>query len=218
MVNQLKAPTAVHWHGIEIESYFDGVVGYGGDSPQMTPPIPPGGTFLARMTPPRAGTFIYHTHWHDVDQLTSGLYGPIIVLEPGEKFSPEVDKIFVVGRQNSDLAPTTLLVLNGTPQPSALGLKVGTKYRLRFINIGSNDADVEVSLLGGNGKPIEWRALAKDGWTLSPVEATARPAFQPITVGETYDFEFQPNHAGDFVLQVSTRFAKTMISQFISVR
>jgi FtsP/CotA-like multicopper oxidase with cupredoxin domain len=218
VVNQLKAPTAVHWHGIEIESYYDGVVGFGGDSPQMTPPIPPGGTFVARMRPTRAGTFIYHTHWHDVDQLTSGLYGPLIVLEPGEKFDPGVDKIFIVSRQTSDLAPTTLLTLNGTPQPIAMALKLGTRYRLRFINNGSNDADVEVSLLASAGKPAEWRAIAKDGWALSAAQAISKPASQPITVGETYDFEFQPEHAGDFTLQVISRFAKTSISQFISVR
>ena len=38
------------------------------------------------LTPPRAGTFIYHTHWHDEAQLAGGLYGPLIVLEPGERY------------------------------------------------------------------------------------------------------------------------------------
>ena len=218
VVNELKNPTAVHWHGIELESYYDGVPGWGGDSTQVTPPIPPGGTFVARMTPPRAGTFIYHTHWHDVEQLTSGLYGPLIVVEPGEKFDPEVDKIFIVGRQTPDENPSSLLVLNGTAQPFPMALTTGIKYRLRFINIGSNDADVEVSLLADNGKPAEWRALAKDGWTLPLAEATTRPAFQPITVGETYDFEFQSERAGEFRLQVRSRFSKATISQSITVK
>jgi FtsP/CotA-like multicopper oxidase with cupredoxin domain len=72
------------------------------DSPQATPPIAPGGSFLARMTPPRAGTVIYHTHWHDTAQLTSGLYGPMFVIEPGQKVDPEVHKIFVLSRQGSE--------------------------------------------------------------------------------------------------------------------
>jgi FtsP/CotA-like multicopper oxidase with cupredoxin domain len=217
VVNQLKEPTAVHWHGIELESYNDGVPGWSGDSPQITPPIPPGGTFVARMTPPRAGTFIYHSHWHDVAQIASGLYGPLIVLEPGQKFDPEVDKIFIVGREGPHDSVSPLL-LNGTAQPAPLLLKLGTKYRLRFINIGTNDSDATISFLDNKAHPIQWRAAAKDGWTLPPAQATIRLASQPITVGETYDFELVPDHAGDFTLQVTMRFLKTIISQSVTVR
>ena len=217
VVNQLKEETAVHWHGIELESYNDGVPGWSGDSPQITPPIPPGGSFVARMTPLRAGTFIYHSHWHDVAQLVSGLYGPLIVLEPGQKFDPELDKIFIVGREGPRESVSPLL-LNGTAQPPPLRFKLGTKYRLRFINIGTNDSDVSVSLLDNEAQPIQWRAAAKDGWTFPAAQATMRPAIQPITVGETYDFEFTPDRAGDFTLQVSMRFLKTIISQSVTVR
>jgi FtsP/CotA-like multicopper oxidase with cupredoxin domain len=217
VVNHLTEPTAVHWHGIELESYNDGVPGWSGDSPQITPPVPPGGTFVARMTPPRSGTFIYHTHWHDVAQLSSGLYGPLIVLEPGQKFDPDVDKIFIVSREGPRESVSPLL-LNGTAQPSPLVLKLGTKYRLRFINMGVNDSDVSVAVLDENAKPIQWRALAKDGWTLPAAQATTRPARQPITVGETYDFELVPDRAGEFKLQVSMRFLKTIISQSVTVR
>ena len=44
----------------------------------------PGQSFIVRITPPRAGTFIYHTHWHDEAQLAGGLYGPLLVMEPGD--------------------------------------------------------------------------------------------------------------------------------------
>jgi len=185
VINQLKEQTAVHWHGIELESYNDGVPGWSGDLPQVTPPIPPGGSFVARMTPPRAGTFIYHTHWHDVAQLTSGLYGPLIVLEPGQKFDPAVDKTFVIGRQGPDETGLPL-ILNGTAQPRAMVMKLGTKYRLRFINMGTNDSDASIALLDENAKPVQWRAICKDGWTLPAAQAEMRPAIQPITVGETH--------------------------------
>ncbi len=217
IVNELKQPTAVHWHGIELESYYDGVPGWSGDSTQVTPPIPPGGTFVARITPPRAGTFIYHTHWHDVAQLTSGLYGPIIVVEPGQKFDPNVDKIFIISRECPDEGETTLL-LNGSPQPPAIALKLGTKYRLRFINIATNDSDAIVSVLGENAKPVAWRAVAKDGWTLPDAQAVMRPATQLVTVGETYDFEFMPEHAGEYTIKVGMRFVKISLSQSVTVR
>src|SRR5262245_38040912 len=63
LVNRMSEPTAIHWHGIELESYYDGVPGWGGDSHNITPTVAPGQSFVAKMTPRRAGTFIYHNHW-----------------------------------------------------------------------------------------------------------------------------------------------------------
>ena len=217
VVNQLKQPTAVHWHGIELESYYDGVPGWGGDALQTTPPIPPGGTFVARMTPPRAGTFIYHTHWHDVSQLTSGLYGPLIVLEPGQKFDPAVDKIFLISRDMPDEIPASSLILNGSPQPPPSVLKVGTKYRFRFINIGTNDVDARVRLMAGD-QPATWKMVGKDGWTVPAAQVKAQQAYQPVSVGETYDFEFTPEKTGDMTLEVTLTFNRTKLTQLISVQ
>src|SRR6185503_7642293 len=51
VVNRLKEPTAIHWHGIELESYNDGVPGFGGTTGSVTPPVLPGDSFTARFTP-----------------------------------------------------------------------------------------------------------------------------------------------------------------------
>ena len=88
LVNRLAEPTAIHWHGMELDSYYDGVHGWSGVGTRITPLIEPGGTFAVRFTPPRTGTFIYHTHLHDDRQLTSGMYGALVVVEPGETFDP----------------------------------------------------------------------------------------------------------------------------------
>ena len=56
----------------------------------MTPLIQPGERFMVRFAPPRAGTFIYHTHMHDERQLGSGMYGALVVLEAGRAFDPGV--------------------------------------------------------------------------------------------------------------------------------
>ena len=87
VINQLREPTTIHWHGLEIESYFDGVSGWGNRGAQLAPLIMPGDSFVVHMIPPRAGTFIYHTHMHSF-QVFAGMYGAIIVQEPGEKFQP----------------------------------------------------------------------------------------------------------------------------------
>ena len=95
LVNRLPESTAIHWHGMELESYYDGVHGYSGTGQRVTPLIRPGESFVVRFTPPRAGTFMYHTHMHDGRQLTSGLYGAMIVTEPGGTVDPAVDHALV---------------------------------------------------------------------------------------------------------------------------
>src|SRR5216683_1837135 len=42
VANRLKDPTAIHWHGIELESYYDGVPGWSGMGTQIAPAIAPG--------------------------------------------------------------------------------------------------------------------------------------------------------------------------------
>ena len=47
------------------------------------------GALLHRPTPPRAGTFIYHTHWqHDEAQLAGGIYGPLLYGTRGSAMTP----------------------------------------------------------------------------------------------------------------------------------
>jgi FtsP/CotA-like multicopper oxidase with cupredoxin domain len=98
LVNELPEATAIHWHGMELDSYYDGVHGFGGMGPRVTPLVEPGDAFVVRFTPPRAGTFMYHTHFHDHRQLTSGLYGGMLVVEPDDMFDEATDHVFVLGR------------------------------------------------------------------------------------------------------------------------
>jgi FtsP/CotA-like multicopper oxidase with cupredoxin domain len=188
VVNRLKNPTAIHWHGIELESYYDGVPGWSGADTQLTPSIAPGASFVARITPPRAGTFIYHTHWHDQLQLTNGIYGPLIVLPPGEKFDPISDLVFVFSIGDFG-ALQELALINGTPQSKTLELQTDRKYRFRLINISTNNQGMQVSLRNRSG-PVEWKIIAKDGADLPPDVVRLSKAQLTVTVGETYDVEF----------------------------
>jgi len=201
IVNHLKMPTAVHWHGIELDSYYDGVPGWGGNGRQTTPPVAPGGSFVARFAPPRAGTFIYHTHWHDPSQLVKGLYGPLIVLPPGERFDPDTDKIVLISIDGPAQDKDAFLV-NGTTAPEPMTMRVGVRYRFRLINITSDNPNMRVSLMDGN-RPVVWRAIAKDGADLPESQRTLTDAREVrVSVGETYDFEFVPASAGQLRLDV----------------
>lgn len=214
IVNQSNQPTAIHWHGIEVESYYDGVPDWSGDGTRTSPRIAPGASFVARMTPPRAGTFIYHTHWHDPSQLTNGIYGPLIVLPSGEKFDAASDLTFVFSIGDFG-AWHEMALINGTPQSKTLQLQVGKKYRFRFINISTNNQGMQVSLLGANG-PVEWREIAKDGADLPPGLVQTSKAQQIITVGETYDVEFSSATAQDVLLDLLLPGQKIHTSQTLS--
>jgi FtsP/CotA-like multicopper oxidase with cupredoxin domain len=198
--NQMKEPTAIHWHGMELESYYDGVAGWTGSGKQTTPPIAAGGSFVARMLPVRAGTFIYHTHWHDVEQLLNGVYGPLIVLEPGEKYDTSHDRTFVFS--SGKYAPFGyLMLINGIPEPERVELHSGERYRLRMINITDDIVDLRVRLTS-NDKAVQWKIIAKDGANLPAVQVKFSAADMPITVGETYDVEYEAKDTGEASLQI----------------
>ena len=167
------------------------------------------------MTPPRAGTFIYHSHWHERKQLGGGLTGPIVVLPPGEKFDPATDKIFLFSHDGTD--GTEPLLLNGIPQPAPIPLTVGTRYRFRFINITPVDSDLTYSIIDSSGAPVQWRAIAKDGWDLSSDQTSPKPAHEDyLSVGETRDYFFTPDKPGELYLR-AVAFQRMWISATLVV-
>jgi FtsP/CotA-like multicopper oxidase with cupredoxin domain len=214
VLNHLNVPTTIHWHGLELDSYYDGVVG-GGAGDQVTPAIQPGASFVARFTPNRAGTFIYHTHAADPHQLTGGVYGGLIVLEPGETFDAEHDKLLLIGTRDTDFFAKRL-TLNGSEEFKPMTFKRGETYRLRVINMAPNlTANLQ---LGSTEHPVRWRAVAKDGANLPSRLAVPGDAFLHIVSGETYDFELREDAAGEIPLQVENRLNKANISGKIVVQ
>jgi FtsP/CotA-like multicopper oxidase with cupredoxin domain len=187
VVNNLTEPTAIHWHGMELDSYYDGVPGFGGIDDKRTPPVEPGKTFMVRMIPPRAGTFIYHTHWHDEAQLTGGVHGPLIVMPPGQTYDPATDKAFLFSLGPGEPFGSAMLLMNGMPQAATMRLRTRTTYRFRFMNITPAMDNLRVSLRSG-ATPVEWRPVAKDAANLK--DSPIRPADQMVAIGETYDFEY----------------------------
>jgi FtsP/CotA-like multicopper oxidase with cupredoxin domain len=200
VVNRLTEPTGVHWHGIELESYSDGVVGWSGMGKRIAPLIAPRDSFVAHLTLPRAGTFIYHTHLNDLEQLTSGMYGPIVVLEPGQVFDPRTDHIYVAGWDSEHQPPN--VVVNGDSVIAPVTMSYGVPHRLRLINIGVATA-VRFSLRRDTTL-VSWKPLAKDGADLPGVQSAPRRAPQVVAVGETFDFEFNPQERGSYELLIES--------------
>ncbi|MCI0432883.1 MAG: multicopper oxidase domain-containing protein [Gemmatimonadetes bacterium] len=197
VVNRLSEPSTIHWHGLELESVFDGVAGWSRTGARIAPLIAPGDSFAVRITPPRAGTFIYHTHMDETDQLAQGMAGPFIVLEPGESFDADRDRIFLIGGQAEGDYPVNI---NGHVDPPPATSRAGTEYRLRFIHITRGTGiDIE---LAQDSVPVRWRAVAKDGADLPPALRIEGFARLHTDTGETFDFLWTPAHAGNAVLTV----------------
>ncbi|MEP6780748.1 MAG: multicopper oxidase domain-containing protein [Gemmatimonadaceae bacterium] len=211
IVNRLREPTAVHWHGIELDSYYDGVPGVSGSAMRVMSSIAPRDSFEARFTPPRSGTFIYHSHMNEAHQQPAGLAGALIVRDRGTPVSTDDHVFFLKGSrlQNSPLP----LEVNGKANPDTLVFHVGKLVRLRFISLASVNPNATVSLTAradssfgyvNDTQIVQWRALSKDGADLPKAEQVDRPARQLVSMGETFDFQYTPLSAGLLRLEVRT--------------
>lgn len=84
--NNMDVETSVHWHGLLLPNYQDGV-------PYLTtPPIPPGEEFTYEFPIRQSGTYWYHSHTMLQEQ--KGLYGSIVIHPKKQQI--EYDKELVI--------------------------------------------------------------------------------------------------------------------------
>lgn len=204
VVNRMKTNAAtVHWHGIELESFYDGVAGWSGAGQRVAPSIAPGDSFVVRLTPDRAGTFIYHTHTDESRQLMSGLYGPLVVLDESAQ-ADTTDRLILIGDSGPTETPRVPVAafINGSTEPPPLELRAGRAHRIRFVSISAALVR-RVRLVSDSGVEL-WRAVSKDGADLAPRQATSRPASIDLGPGETADFEILRSGREPLTLEVIT--------------
>ena len=216
VVNELPEATAVHWHGIELESYYDGVAGFAGSATRLAPAIAPGKSFEARFTPPRSGTFIYHTHVDEMRQQQAGLNGALLVVDDPTSYDPTHDIVLLVSVPRKEV-DTDKVYINGSTTPPALNMKAGDRYRLRFINIHIFRPSMRMRLLTGDTL-LKWRGVAKDGMDLPTDQSVTGPSEIQMGNGETYDFEFSPTTAGDVRLDITNALGDLLTTMPVHVR
>lgn len=197
VINRLAVPTGVHWHGIELESYYDGVAGWSGGGTRLAPLIAPNDSFVAVMTPPRAGTFIYHAHVDDELQIGLGLAAPLLVLEPGTRRDTTRDHVWLF--TVAGITDSTPVVLNGAHPLAAFAAAV--PHRIRIVSISPADV-IKLELHDAAGV-VRWRPVAKDGADLPANQSTERSARLTMGPGETWDLVWVPKR-GRYSLKVDT--------------
>jgi FtsP/CotA-like multicopper oxidase with cupredoxin domain len=194
--NATTAPLTLHWHGVRGPNAMDGVGGL------TQEPVPPGGTFEYRFTPPDAGTFLIRTcvPGSTAEATERGLYG-ILVVEEAEPARVDRDLALVVDdwrlAEDGTLAPFgtgpeaalgqeaalgrlgNWLTVNSRPVPERLELAPGSRVRLRLVN-AANTRSMPIRFEG-----LRAYVIAVDGQptdTFEPLRATL-----PFIPGSRYD-------------------------------
>jgi len=86
--NKMDVETSVHWHGLLLPNFFDGV-------PYLTtPPIMPGETQKYEYKLIQSGTYWYHSHTFLQEQ--SGVYGSIVIEPKEETLDYDKDLVLVI--------------------------------------------------------------------------------------------------------------------------
>ena len=86
--NEMKVETSVHWHGILLPNFYDGV-------PYLTtPPIQPGTTFKYEFAIKQNGTYWYHSHTMLQEQ--SGVFGSIVIRPKEKKLDYDTDLVLML--------------------------------------------------------------------------------------------------------------------------
>ncbi|HEX6274286.1 MAG TPA: multicopper oxidase family protein [Polyangiaceae bacterium] len=172
--NRLSEPTLIHWHGLRVPSAMDG-------TDDVQPLVEPGETFTYRFIPKDAGTFWYHPHANETEQLEKGLYGALIVRGPDELVVDREQvlvfddlKLDRAGRiakfgglkQRHDGREGDVRLVNGSVEPE-LTIAAGQIERWRIVNASS----ARYLRLSIGGAPF--RIIGTDGGLIeTPVEAT----------------------------------------------
>ena len=197
--NGLDDGALVHWHGLRLPNRMDGVNVLTQDV------IPPGQSFDYRFDVPDAGTYWYHSHYISYEQVSRGLFGPLII---EERNPPQLDHDITVqlfdiltdasGQYDEAFDQNRFLTdgrIGNTTMAHTLHDSVarGDRVRLRLIN-PSVDRVYVVAISGLSGV-----IAALDGMPLAAPRALARITLAPgqrcDVIGDVLDPIVMTDHA-----------------------
>lgn len=152
LVNDLPAPTSVHWHGLALRNDMDGVA-------PMTDDVAQAGTFDYVFRAPHPGTYWYHPHVGI--QLDYGLYAPLIIDDPDERSWYDEEWVVVLDDWTDDLGQDPRSILDeltagGMDMDMAEGGSVAESGRSQATGLLGDDAgDVRYPAFLVNGRMVD---------------------------------------------------------------
>lgn len=182
LVNKLPEATTIHWHGLPVGPDMDGVPGLSQSA------VAPDQAFVYSFVASEPGTYIYHTHFDDFNQLDRGLYGAVVVddAKPAQRFEREYLMLLSSWRVHSDTE--NFFSINGKSYPLTRPFVVhpGDRVRVREINISGTE--FHTMHLHGH----RFQTIAMDG---QAVAAANRQRMVTLSIGpgETRDIAFVAN-------------------------
>ena len=180
--NDLDEPSSVHWHGLILPYSMDGVGGL------TQPPVMPGETFVYEFEiPATPGTFMYHAHMNDHEQVAMGLSGAFIV-DPRDGGDGRYDQDRVMLLNNI----VGRYLVNGKEFPNIEPwvVRKGDLLRVRMINI----SPIEIHPMHLHGHFT--KEIAKDGTDISNTEDGQVENTVLLAPGQTIDVEVRMNAPG----------------------
>jgi zinc transporter ZupT len=160
--NHLPEATTIHLHGISDTPDMDGVPGF------SQAPVQPGETFTYEFTATDPGTYIYHTHFDDFNQLDRGLYGAIVVDDAAvSKYNR--DYLMLLSSWRVYSASENYFSINGKSYPLTKPYRVhsGDRVRIRIINISGTEFHTmhvhghKFTVVDVDGQPVPLAAQQK---------------------------------------------------------
>ena len=222
--NRLSEPTTVHWHGMIVPNYMDGV-------PELTQyPIGPGQSVYYEYPLLQSGTYWYHSHYGLQEQ--TGLSGPLIIEARNEPHSYDREAVVflsdwlnqspykMIPQFRGEIPETAAAkpptsgaypfpgekpfnidvnypgyLLNGKSEKDPWTLEARKGERIRFRLINGSTATFFRVALEGH----ELELIAADGQPVEPVRG------QNIVIGtaERYDFLVTLKESGSFTLHAA---------------
>ena len=157
LTNHLPEATTIHWHGLEVPAAMDGVPGMNQAA------VEPDHSFTYEFTVMRPGTYMYHTHFDDFNQLDRGLYGALVV-EPAQAGGPHYDRDYLMLLSSWKIfsGSENYFSINGKSYPltKPFMVKRGQRVRIREINISGTEFHTmhihghRFKLIAIDGQPI----------------------------------------------------------------
>lgn len=222
--NHLTVPATLHWHGMIVPNYMDGVPGV----TQM--PIEPGDSVLYEYVLRQSGTYWYHSHYQFQEQ--TGLKGALIIESRDEPHSydhdvvvmmsdwlnqPPEDIIPQIRGQQPATAAVKLPPPGGYPFPADKPFNIDLNYPGYLMNGRSNESPWTLQVRRGerirlrliNGSTATFYQVALDGHEMQLIAADGQ-SIVPLSVNnivigtaERYDVLVTVNESGSFTLHAA---------------